>query len=604
MTLIAELKRRNVIRMAGLYLVGAWLITQVAGTVLPMFGAPGWVPRTIVIVLAIGFIPAIAFAWIFELTSDGIKRDEEVPPEKSIAPQTAQRMNRMIIALLMLALVYFGFDKFVLAPRRATDAVSATVVGQPAGAPATNVATITVPDTAAIDPASIAVLPFVDMSQGKDQEYFSDGLSEELLNQLAQIPQLRVIARTSSFSFKGKEVNVAEIARILKVAHVLEGSVRKSGDTLRITAQLIRTSDSTHLWSQTYDRNLTDVFKVQDEISNEVVAALKLKLLPGTQPDNTQRTHSPEAYENYLIAMNAFRIAGRSNVETAVAALRRAIAIDPGYANAYAQLGNMEANLADFAETPEQREIVIAQALADVDRAVALAPDLSEGYVWRGNIRYRMRWDWQGAQSDLARALALDPNDALALTSYAAVLFTLGRRDEGIAALRKAAISDPLSDAVWSALGRLLDAAGERAEAKQALARALQINPQQNWANFLLGNMLLKDGNTDAAISYYQRAPEQFRTTGMAMAEFTRGNEAASRALLAKMEKDFAIGFAYQIAQIYAWRGEKDQAFAWLERCFPLHDAGLVRLPFDPVLDPLRKDPRFDALVAKMGFPK
>ncbi len=604
MTLIAELNRRNVVRMAGLYLVGAWLITQVAGTVLPMFGAPGWVPRTIVIVLAIGFIPALAFAWIFELTPDGIKRDEEVPPEKSIAPQTAQRMNRMIIALLMLALVYFGFDKFVLAPRRATEAVSATVVGQPSGAAATTTATITVPDSAAIDPASIAVLPFVDMSQGKDQEYFSDGLSEELLNQLAQIPQLRVIARTSSFSFKGKEANVAEIARILKVAHVLKGSVRKSGNTLRITAQLIRTSDSTHLWSQTYDRNLTDVFKVQDEISSEVVAALKLKLLPGTQPDNTQRTHSPEAYEQYLIAMNTFRLAGRSNVEVAVAALRRAIAIDPGYANAYAQLGNMEANLADFTETPAQRETLITQALADADRAVAIAPDLSEGYVWRGNIRYRMRWDWQGAQSDLAHALALDPNDALALSSYAAVLFTLGRREEGIAALRKAAVSDPLSDAVWSALGRLLDAAGDRAEAKQALARALQINPQQNWANFLLGNMLLKDGNTDAAISYYRRAPEQFRTTGMAMAEFTRGNEAASRALLAKMEKDFAIGFAYQIAQIYAWRGEKDQAFAWLDRCFPLHDAGLVRMPFDPVLDPLRKDPRFDSLVAKMGFPK
>jgi adenylate cyclase len=604
MSLIAELKRRNVIRMAGLYLVGAWLITQVAGTVLPMFGAPDWVPRTIVIVLAIGFIPALAFAWIFELTPDGIKRDEEVPLDKSIAPQTAQRMNRMLIAMLMLALVYFGFDKFVLQPRaQAARTGSESLIAGQTGQPAPPAAPISDSDPA-IDPASIAVLPFVDMSQGKDQEYFSDGLSEELLNQLAQIPQLRVIARTSSFSFKGKEVNVAEIARILKVAHVLEGSVRKSGNTLRITAQLIRTSDSTHLWSQTYDRSLTDVFKVQDEISNEVVAALKLKLLPGTQPDNTQRTHSPEAYENYLIAMNAFRIAGRSNVETAVAALRRAIAIDPGYANAYAQLGNMEANLADFTETPAQRETLITQALADADRAIALAPDLSEGYVWRGNIRYRMRWDWQGAQSDLARALALDRNDAVALTSYAAVLFTLGRRDEGLAALRKAVVSDPLSDTVWTALGRLLDAAGERAEAKQALERALQINPQQNWANFLLGNMLLKDGNTDAAISYYQRAPEQFRTTGMAMAEFTRGNEAASRALLAKMEKDFAIGFAYQIAQIYAWRGEKDQAFAWLERCFPLHDAGLVRMPFDPVLDPLRKDPRFDALVAKMGFPK
>ena len=171
-------------------------------------------------------------------------------------------------------------------------------------------------------------------------------------------------------------------------------------------------------------------------------------------------------------------------------------------------------------------------------------------------------------------------------------------------ALRKAVVSDPLSENVWNALARFLDAAGERAEAKQAGARALEINPQQNWANFLVGNMLLAEGNTDGAISHYQRAPEQFRTTGMAMAEFTRGNEAASRQLLAKMERDFAIGFAYQIAQIYVWRGEKDQAFAWLDRSYALHDSGLVRLPFDPVLDPLRKDPRFAELVTRMVFPK
>jgi len=442
------------------------------------------------------------------------------------------------------------------------------------------------------------------MSQGKDQEYFSDGLSEELLNQLAQIPQLRVIARTSSFSFKGKEVDVAEIARILKVGHVLEGSVRKSGDTLRITAQLIRTSDSSHLWSQTYDRKLTDIFKVQDEISTEVVNALKLKLLPNQALGTTQRTHSPEAYEQYLIAKDVVRAGGRSNGEAAVAALRRAVAIDPGYANAYAQLGNMGANLAAFAETAAQRETAIKQGLADTDRAIALAPDLSEGYIWRGNIRYRMRWDWRGAQADFARALALDPNGAVVLINYAAVLFTLGRREEGLAALRKAVVSDPRSGNVWTALARHLDAPSERAEAKQAYARALEIDPQQNWANFLLGNMLLTDGNIDGAISHYQRAPEQFRTTGMAMAEFTRGNEAASRQLLAKMEKDFAIGFAYQIAQVHAWRGEKDQAFTWLDRSYSLRDAGLVRLPFDPALDPLRKDPRFAALVTKMGFPK
>ncbi len=586
MNFISELKRRNVIRMAGLYLVAAWLITQVAGTVLPMFGAPLWVARSIVVVLAIGFLPALAFAWVFELTPEGFRRDGDVAPEKSIAPQTGQRMNRMIIATLMLALVYFGLDKFVLAPRRAAAVAVASAV----------------PAVAADN--SIAVLPFVDMSQAKDQEYFSDGLSEELLNQLAQIPQLRVIARTSSFSFKGKEVDVAEIARTLKVGHVLEGSVRKSGNTLRITAQLIRSSDSSHLWSNTYDRDLTDVFKVQDEISREVVAALKLKLLPGNQPDNTQRTHNAQAYEQLLLADKVYRVSGRPAVEAAALGYQKAIALDPNYANAYAGLCNMQANLADFAENLEQREAMVVQALANCDQAVKLAPDLPDGYSWRGNVRYRMRWDWKGAQADVDQALRLDPNNVAALANYAALQFIAGKREQGLGAMQRAVAADPLSDAAWLALGRFLDAAGKQDEAKRALLRALELNPTQNWGNFLLGNILLREGHVDEAATYYQRAPEQFQTTGMAMLEFTRGNEAASQALLAKMEKDFAVGFAFQIAQIHAWRGEKDPAFAWLERGMALHDGGMFRLRYDPVLDPLRKDPRFDALVAKMGFPK
>ena len=361
------------------------------------------------------------------------------------------------------------------------------------------------------------------MSQGKDQEYFSDGLSEELLNQLAQIPQLRVIARTSSFSFKGKEVSVAEIARALNVGHVLEGSVRKSGDTLRITAQLIRASDSSHLWSQTYDRNLTDVFKVQDEISREVVAALKFKLLPGKQPDNTQRTRNPAAYEQYLLGVDASRNGGRAQVEAAMVAFKQAIALDPDYANAYATLASSYASMADFADDPAQREAAIEQALAAAGKAIALAPDLPDGYSVRGNIRHRMRWDWKGAQSDGARALQLDPHSAKTMVDYGPVLFSLGRRDESIALLRKAVASDPLSENAWTGLARYLQASGATAEAKQAFERALEINPRQNWANFLLGNLLLSEGSTDEAIGHYQRAPEQFQTTGMAMPRCTPG---------------------------------------------------------------------------------
>ena len=600
MSLIAELKRRNVIRMAGLYGVGAWLIVQVSGTVLPMFGAPDWLPRSIVILIAIGFVPTLIFSWVFELTPDGIKRDAEVKPQESIAPQTARRMDRMIIVVLVLALGYFGFDKFVLEPRR-----EAAMLAASTNSAQRNAATADSSGAHAIPTDhSIAVLPFLNMSSDKEQDYFSDGLSEELLNQLAQIPQLRVIARTSSFSFKGKEVDVATIARTLNVANILEGSVRKSGNTLRITAQLIRAADSSHLWSQTYDRDMNDIFKVQDEISREVVAALKLQLLPGDMPGNTQRTHDPAAYEQYLLGVDVERPGGRPALEAALASFERAIAIDPGYANAYADLAIAQASMADFAETPAQRETAIDQALASADKAIALAPDLPDGYVARGNIRHRLRWDWQGSQADFAKAMALDPNNVWTLSNYGPVLFSLGRREEGIAVLRKAAAADPLSDNAWAVLGRLLNGAGANAEAKQAFSRALELTPRHYWANFLLGNILLAEGKTDLAMAHYQLAPDFFRTTGTAMTEFTRGNEAASKQALATMEREYAIGFAFQIAQVYAWRGEKTQAFAWLDRSYALHDGGLVRLPWDPAMNPLRDDPRFAALIKKMGFPK
>ena len=225
-----ELKRRNVVRMAGLYLVGAWLLVQVAGTLLPMFGAPDWMPRSVVIILAIGFLPALIFSWVFELTPQGLKRDEDVAPEQSIAPQTARHMNRMIIAVLVLALAYFGFDKFVLTPRREVALVAATEK---------SVAARSAPESkSGVSAKSVAVLAFANLSDDKGSEYFSDGISEELLTVLQKIPGLHVAARTSAFSFKGKNATAQEIGEKLGVAHLVEGSVRKAGDIVRIAARL------------------------------------------------------------------------------------------------------------------------------------------------------------------------------------------------------------------------------------------------------------------------------------------------------------------------------------------------------------------------------
>src|SRR4249919_1420059 len=280
MKFFAELRRRNVIRMAGLYLVGAWLLTQVASTILPMFGAPEWLPRSIVILLAIGFVPALIFSWIFELTSEGLKRDEEVTPERSIAPQTARRMDRMIIVVLLLALGYFALDKFVLGPRRA-----GALNERPSST----------------NSKSIAVLPLVNTSGDPGNEYFSDGLSEELIAVLAKIPELKVIGRGSSFFFKGKSGDSAEIGQKLGVANLIEGSVRKQGDRVRIVAELIRAADGRSLWSDTYDRELKDVFAVQAEIATSVAEQMKVKLLGETvRPDAVGSSENPAAHNAVL----------------------------------------------------------------------------------------------------------------------------------------------------------------------------------------------------------------------------------------------------------------------------------------------------------------
>ena len=432
MSFFAELKRRNVLRAAAFYAASAWLFVQVATQVFPFFHIAEWVVRWIVVAAAIGFPFAILLSWFYEWTPQGFQRESEIVPNESITRQSDKKLDRWIIAILALAVVLLLADKLIL-PKAAN----------PGSANATS-------------DKSIAVLPFLNMSSDKEQDYFSDGLSEELLNQLAQIPQLRVIARTSSFSFKGKEVDVATIAKALNVANVLEGSVRKSANTLRITAQLVRASDSSQLWSQTYDRQMTDVFKVQDEIAGDVVAALKVKLLPTQQLPKTQRTRNPEAYEHYLLGMDISRRDRLEASQLAAAEFQKAIMLDPGYANAYAALAIAQARGADLAPSQAQRTEEIKQALATIEQAITLAPDLALGYIRRGYLRYTRAWDWLGAAADFKRALVLDPNNAELLSSYSQNLFFTGNPEEAIALARKATVIDPLSLNVWHNLGLLL----------------------------------------------------------------------------------------------------------------------------------------------------
>jgi adenylate cyclase len=499
------------------------------------------------------------------------------------------RRNRLllsaVIVVFVLALGWILADKFWI-PKPVAQ-------GKPATA---------APALTAFSEKSIAVLPFVDMSEKKDQEYFSDGLSEELIDMLTKVPELRVPARTSSFYFKGKQATVADIAKALGVAHVLEGSVRKSGNTLRVTAQLIRVDNGYNLWSETYDRKLDDIFKIQDEIAGAVVTALRVHLLPVQQPSaqNELHTENLEAYNQYLQGRQSYNRGDLVGYQHAVAALQAATALDPRYAAAYADLAVAQFWLAD--DTGDVRGYEIA--LAAAEKAVALAPDLAMGYSARGFLRGIYRFDFNAAQADLDRAVTLNPRDATVLHRSAVLLAVLGKLSEAIAREKNALDLDPLSEELCRRLGYFFAANQQFAQARPLYEKALVIAPHSFHAQYNLGELELLENRPEQALLVYQQTEDESgRLAGQAMAEYSVGHVDASRRLLdqliAKYGKD-----DWEIARVYAWRGEKDHAFMWAERAYVHRNTGLTFIKIDPVSRNLWGDPRYKALLRKMNLPE
>ena len=510
-----------------------------------------------------------------------------LPASSPAAPRPTQHVLMLIAAVAVIGFGYFAVDKLWLLKRSAPDTqtLSSTI---PAG---------TRPQ-GAIPEKSVAVLPFIDMSEKKDQEYFSDGLSEELIDLLAQVQDLRVPARTSSFAFKGKADDVPSIAQKLRVAHVLEGSVRKAGNTLRVTVQLIRADNGYHLWSRTYDRDIKDIFKVQDEIAAAVVEVLKAKLAPA-QAVAAYRSSNTEAYNQYLLGK---RFHSRGNVDgwrRAIDAFRKAIGLDPDYAAAYASLALSEYALADSTgDAAGQR-----QAMADAERAVTLAPQEADGYASRGVLRVNGSWDWNGAEADLEKALALDPASDKVQGNYATLLERLGRLPEAIAVGRRATEIDPLSAIAWSNLGQYLTFHRDYPAAHEALRRCLEINPESSFGGHHVAILRLLEGNAAEALATARKiGTEPFRLTDVAMAEHTLGHAKESQQVLDELIAKHAPDGAYQVAEALAWRGEKDKAFEWLERAYQQRDGGLSEVKVDLLLDRLHGDPRFKALLKKMNL--
>ncbi|HEV8199827.1 MAG TPA: protein kinase [Candidatus Polarisedimenticolia bacterium] len=447
------------------------------------------------------------------------------------------------------------------------------------------------------DPRSIAVLPFVDMSQAKDQEYFSDGVAEELLNLLSKVPELRVAARTSSFSFKGKQIEIPEIARQLHVAHVLEGSVRKSGDQVRITAQLIHAADGFHLWSQTYDRRLDDIFRIQDGIAADVVKQLQVKLL-GAAPQ--ARTTDPQAYALYLQARQLGQQFTAEAFTKSDALYRQVLQIDPRYAPAWERLGVNAVNESVFGSASNAD--AFARAREAADKALALDPDFALAHGLLGWIAMTYDNDLAGAAKHYEHALALDPSDVTLLRASGVLLRNLGRLDDAIALMEAAVRRDPVNATSLGNLATCLVSAGRFDEAIALHRTALSLSPGRSGSHSGIGQALLFQGDAAGARTEMDReSGELLRVLGLAMADHALKRDADSDATLAtfipKNEKDWA----YNIAEVYAFRGDADKAFAWLDKAIVYGDPGLSEIVTDRVFDGIRADPRFLPFLRKIG---
>ena len=481
---LQELKRRNVVRVGVAYVVIAWLRAQVAELALDSFDAPTWVMKAILLVLALGLPLALFFAWAFELTPDGIKKEKDIDRSQSITQQTGRKLDFFIIGVLLIAVGYFTYDKFVLLPE-ATDSATASAQSGP--------------QATSGEEKSIAVLPFANMSGDESSGYFSDGLADTVLHMLAQVADLRVAARTSSFQFRDQAMGIGEIGRQLNVSSVLEGSVQKSGDKIRVTAQLIDVSNGYHLWSGNFDRNLSDVFAIQDEIASEVVAALKLSLLGESAESLTQdHTDILDAYTEYLLAVSDLNAIGTDNLTSAVTHLQEAIRLDPDYARAYSTLGRAYLLMTNWGAIGRDQAVAAARNVAS--RALDIDPASTEALAVLGHAA-----SWDGdrklAGELLTKAIEIGPNDVVAQDFYAQYLESVARPEAAEAVYREMIHLDPLSETAHVGLAGNLMQQMQYDEASDTIVNFKVIQPDSLNADSLMFFVERSQGNLAAAIT-------------------------------------------------------------------------------------------------------
>jgi TolB-like protein/Flp pilus assembly protein TadD len=582
-SLLRELQRRNVLRAVLLYATSVWALAQGIVALGPLVAAPDWTGRWFLVAAIIGFPFWIAFAWFYEFTPQGIKRESEVPPTESITRSTGRKLDFWIVGVLAVAVVLLLTNLFFMQR------------------------TATVASTSVIADKSVAVLPLVNESGDANALYFSDGLSESFIDALSQFPGLKVIARASSFQFRGSKEPVNIIGGKLGVAHLLEGSVQRAGDAVRISAELIAVKDGAATWSQHYDRPYKDLFKLQDDITSAVAEALKARLLGGSNAPPPQSDRPPsgnlEAYNAYLEGSFYAHRNTPEDQRKAVAAYNTALKLDPNYAVAWAALGSAELSVAVLSGSTSALVQALPRARAYAEKAVALAPNLALAHNGLGNV-FSRESNWYDAKSEYRRAAQLAPAYAAAKGNLANVVANLGRLEEAIALKQQAVKLDPLRSAPYLDLALDLMSLGSLDEAETAIRHAIALEPDGQSFYWTLSSIDILRGNAGAALADAQKEPAgPFHDMAVAQALQIGPDRAAADAALNALIAKYSDDDAVQVAETYGQRKDADNVFKWLEHARVVKDPGLQNLLVDAFLLPYRHDPRFAKLCEELKLP-
>ena len=565
MRLVFELRRRNVLRMAALYAVAAWLIMQVAEVLIDLAKLPDWIGTTTLLLLAVGFPIALIFSWFYEITPEGISLEKDVDPEGSITRVTGRRLDLIAISMLCAAVILFAYDKWWITPPTEL---------------------------------SIAVLPFADMSPQQDQQYFAEGLTVELLNTLSRNTNLRVTGRTSAFQFKDHEGDFRAIGETLGVGTILEGSVRTSSDDMRITTQLVDADEGHTLWSANYDRQITNVFQVQDEITGAVVEALQAKLLKGEQAP-TGRNVDSEAYKANQQGRYLQGLATVDSQHQAIEYFSRARQIDPAFAEPLVGLASANLMLA-LNMSAIDRNLGFDRASGFLEEALRLNPDQADAYVARALIKQIKSRDYIGAEIDLKRAVEIDPNNITALRRLGTIHGYYGRYDEAMDAFQTIIDRDPLNTQTYSNYSMNALAAGDIALAERAIKKVLEFKPDSTYANYQLSRILLAQGDIAQAKSANERETLPiWKTIGDGMIACKEGDRERAVAIAEGLIEQREI---FNAAEIYGLCGDTEKVFELLNQAADASDPALIEMRLSWQLAYLRDDQRWHQVLAKIGL--